>query len=72
MTQRSPLARSRKGRRRDNRTPANCAVFAQLMSGIGWVVAGPSTEGFLTEFDVHVFNTAGNPADAEFSLYAIC
>ena len=50
----------------------NCAVFAQLMSGIGWVVAGPSTEGFLTEFDVHVFNTAGNPADAEFSLYAIC
>jgi hypothetical protein len=51
---------------------ANCAVFAQLMSGIGWVVAEPSTEGFPTEFDVHVVNTAGNPADAEFSLLAVC
>jgi hypothetical protein len=30
-------------------------------------MAEPSTEGFLTEFDVHVFNTAGNPADMEFS-----
>jgi hypothetical protein len=50
----------------------NCAVFVQLMSGIGWATAGPSTEGFLTEFDVHVFNTAGNPADAQFSLYAAC
>ena len=51
----------------------NCAVFAQLMnSGPGWVIANPSTEGFLTEFDVHVFNTAGNPADAEFSLLAVC
>src|SRR5579859_2796322 len=51
----------------------NCAVFAQLMnSGPGWVIAEPSTEGFLTEFDVHVFNTAGNPADAEFSLLAVC
>ena len=51
----------------------NCAVFAQLMnSGPGWVIAEPSTEGFLTEFDVHIFDTAGNPADAEFSLYAIC
>ena len=51
----------------------NCAVFAQLMnSGPGWVIANPSTEGFLTEFDVHIYNSAGNPADAEFSLYAIC
>ena len=51
----------------------NCAVFAQLMnSGPGWVIANPSSEGFLTEFDVHVYNTAGNPADAEFSLYAVC
>jgi hypothetical protein len=48
-------------------------VFAQLMnSGPGWVIATPSTEGFLTEFDVHVYNSAGNPADAEFSLYAVC
>jgi hypothetical protein len=51
---------------------ANCAVFAQLMSGIGWVIAEPSTEGMLTEFDVLVFNTAGNPADAQFSLFAVC
>jgi hypothetical protein len=51
---------------------ANRAVFAQLMSGIGWVVAEPSTEGVMTEFDVHVFNTAGNPADAQFSLLAVC
>jgi hypothetical protein len=51
---------------------ANCAVFAQLMSGIGWVTAQPSTEGILTEFDVHVFNTAGNAADAQFSLFAVC
>jgi len=50
----------------------NCAVFVQLMSGTGWATAGPSTEGFLTEFDVHVIDTAGNPADTEFSLYAIC
>jgi hypothetical protein len=50
----------------------NCAVFAQLMSGIGWVVAGPSTEGFLTEFDVHTYDTTGNPADAKFSLFAVC
>ena len=50
---------------------ANCAVFVQLMSGIGWATAGPGT-GTLSEFDVHVFNTAGNPANAEFSLYAIC
>ena len=50
----------------------NCAVFVQLMSGIGWATAGPSTEGIVTEFDVHVFNTAGNPADAQFSLYAAC
>lgn len=51
----------------------NCAVFAQLMnSGPGWVIANPSTEGILTEFDVHVIDTSGNPADAEFSLYAIC
>jgi hypothetical protein len=51
----------------------NCAVFAQLMnSGPGWVIANPSTEGILTEFDVHVINTAGNPADAEFSLTAVC
>ena len=51
---------------------ANCAVFAQLMSGIGWVVAEPSTEGIMTEFDVHVYDTAGNPADARFSLLAAC
>lgn len=51
---------------------ANCAVLVQLMSGIGWVIAEPSTEGFPSEFDVHVFNTAGNPADAEFSLFAVC
>lgn len=52
---------------------SNCAVFAQLMnSGPGWVIANPSTEGILTEFDVHVYDTAGNPADAEFSLYAVC
>jgi hypothetical protein len=41
------------------------------MQGIGWVVAEPPTEGFPTEFDVHVCNTAGNPADAEFSLSAV-
>jgi hypothetical protein len=51
---------------------ANCAVFVQLMSGTGWVVAGPSTEGFMTEFDVHVIDTAGNPADTQFSLLAVC
>lgn len=51
----------------------NCAVFAQLMnSGPGWVIANPSTEGFPSEFDVHVINTAGNPADAQFSLTAVC
>jgi hypothetical protein len=51
---------------------SNCAVVAQLMTGIGFVTAGSSTDGFPTEFDVHVYDTAGNPADAEFSLYAIC
>jgi hypothetical protein len=51
---------------------ANCAVFVQLMSGIGWVIAKPSTEGIKTEFDVHVVDTAGNPADAQFSLFAVC
>jgi hypothetical protein len=47
-------------------------VFAQLISGTGWVIAGPSTQGFPTEFDVHVIDNAGNPADTEFSLLAIC
>jgi hypothetical protein len=51
---------------------ANCAVFVQLMSGIGWATAGPGSSIPMTEFDVHIFNTAGNAADAEFSLYAIC
>ena len=50
----------------------NCTVLVQLMSGIGWATAGPSTEGILTEFGVHVFDTAGNGADAEFSLFAVC
>ena len=51
----------------------NCAVFAQLMnSGPGWVIANPSTEGVLTEFDVHVYDTGGNLADAQFSLFAVC
>jgi hypothetical protein len=36
------------------------------------VIAEPSTEGFLTEFDVHVFNTAGNPANTEFQSLAVC
>jgi len=48
-----------------------CAVFAQLMSGIGWVVARSSADS-RSEFEVLVYNTAGDAADAEFSLYAAC